>query len=144
MAGTAVTVTKTYQTPAVNPRGVVGQLVASLNAAVADLEKLRAVDAQQNTLVEELHDDHATNKTFTDELKTKLNAAIADITQMRTAINAIITAAATDIAAVAAVTPSAALTTSAVASSGAATLTASKPTSANVNAANDLTAFLIN
>lgn len=96
--------------------------------------------------VNELVDDHATNKTFTDELKTDLTALIADVTAIRAEVVKLVTDMATrisdhntlraklnldagvtdaDYAAATAITAAApaALTVTAVASSGAATLT---------------------
>lgn len=96
--------------------------------------------------VNELITDHATNKTFTDELKTDLTALIADVTAiraevvklvtdnasrisdhntLRTKLNADAGVTDTDYAAATAATAAnpAALTVTAVASSGAATLT---------------------
>lgn len=95
--------------------------------------------------INELVDDHATNKTFTDELKVDLTALIADVTALRTPVAALVTDMATrisdhntlraklnldagvtdaDYAAATAITAAApaALTVTSVASSGAATL----------------------
>ena len=81
-------------------------LYAVLQSILADITALKvAVDAGK-VATDELIDDHATYKTI--------------VTDNKVAINAIITAAATNIAAVAAVT--------AVATSSPATLSASKPT----------------
>lgn len=81
---------------------------------------MRNVTAVLNELVA----DHATNKTFTDELKTDLTALIADVTAIRSSFNTAMTklnadggVTDTDYAA------AAALTVTSVASSGAATLT---------------------
>lgn len=71
MAGTAVTVTPEFST---SPESVVERLRASHNLVVDDLETVRGADAESNTLIGELHDDHATFKTVTDDLKTLANA----------------------------------------------------------------------
>lgn len=77
-----------------------------LQSILADLAALKVAVDTNKVAVDELIDDHATFKTIS--------------TDNKTAIAAIITAAATNIAAVAAVTP--------VSSSSPATLSASKPT----------------
>lgn len=125
----------------------VNDLTIQFNKVVDDVETLRAVSAESNTLIAELHDDHATNKTIIDELKTDYTALLADVTAIRTALLALTAkldldggVSGTDFAAT--VDP-AALTASAIAASSAATLTASKPTAANVNTASDLTAAKI-
>ena len=99
------------------------------------------------TLVNELHADHATNKTIIDELKTDYTALLADVTAIRAEVVKLVTdmgtritenntlatklnndAGVTDVdyAAAAAITAAnpAALTATAIAASSAATLTA--------------------
>lgn len=158
MAGTAALVRLT------SPAGSAErQAIIELNRAVADVEVVRAVVAQGNTLVEELHDDHATFKTVVDELKLDYTALLADVTAIRaevvklvtdmasrisdfntltTKLNADIGVTDTNYAAAAAATAAnpSAITGTAIAASTPATLTATKPTSANVNTAGDLLA----
>ena len=70
MAGTTVQVRGTGWDGSSDVDAAVDQV----NLVVADLEVLRGVLAESDTLIEELHDDHATFKTVVDDLKTLLNA----------------------------------------------------------------------
>lgn len=98
-----------------------GNVRDAVNELITDHATNRTNMTETETLIEELHDDHATNKTFTDELKTDLNALRTDLTTIATKLDNDATVTDTDYAAQIAGT--------AVASSGAATLTAPKPSS---------------
>jgi hypothetical protein len=150
MAGTAVLKRLTSPAGSAELQGLI-----ELNRIVTDLETIRGVAAEGNALLEELHDDHASFrtsntslKTLADELKADYAALLADVAAIRTAYNA--TLAKLDLDATvtdsnyAATNPAPAATATAIAAADAtappAALTATKPTSASINAAGDLTA----
>lgn len=105
-----------------------------LNSLLTDITAVRTAAVAMDTLIDELHDDHATNKTFMDEVKTDLNAAVTDIAALRAAVVAITAkldadGGVTDTNYAATCDPAAQTSTS-VSASPAGTLTASKPDAA--------------
>ena len=115
-------------------------LSADLTATGFDQKALHELLTNLVTVVNELVDDHATNKKTIDECRTAIMELIDDhatfvtvVGDVKTAVNAVITAAGTSIGAVAAVTP--------VSSSAPATLTAGDPTASAATLTNstDLT-----
>jgi len=71
MAGTPVTSTRNSK-PFQDSEAE--HVVKQINNIVTDLETIRTTGASGTTLLEELHDDHATFKTVVDDLKTLANA----------------------------------------------------------------------
>lgn len=104
-----------------------------INELVDDHATNKTTIDETRTAVLELIVDHATNKTFTDELKTDLNALRADLVTIATKLDSDATVTDTNYAAQ--------IVGTTVASSGAATLTASNPTASAATLSNitDLT-----
>lgn len=105
---------------------------AAVAELVADHASFRTTATETKTLVDELHDDAATNKTLLDELKTDYTALLADVASIRSAYNATLAKLDADGGVTdtdyAATNPAPAATATAIAASSAATLTATKPT----------------
>jgi hypothetical protein len=105
---------------------------AAVAELVADHASFRTTATETKTLVDELHDDAATNKTLIDELKTDYTALLADVAAIRTAYNATLAKLDADGGVTdtnyAATNPGPAATATSIAASSAATLTATKPT----------------
>lgn len=93
----------------------VSPLPSDITSKGMDQQSLFTLLENLVTVVNELVDDHATNKTFTDELKTDLNALRTDVLAVAAKLD--LDAGVTD------TNYAATCTATAVASSGAATLT---------------------